>query len=77
MFLKIMGRENAADRDSRKTFALHAHVASVEFVREDGKSIAKVMFDDDSAEEFDVPGNAYLLNDNGDTIAPYGSARAA
>lgn len=75
MYVKIMGRENAADDDSRKMFAVHAHVASAEFVRKDGKAVVEVLFDDDSTERFDVPGNAYVLNDNGDTIASFGAHR--
>lgn len=74
MLLKIMSAENADDSDSRKMFTLHAHVATVEFLRIDGRAVANVIFDNGAEEGFPVPGNAYVMNDTGDTVATFGSA---
>lgn len=75
MFLKIMSGENAADNDSRKMFYLFDRVASVEFLRQEGRAIANVIFDGGAEENFPVPGNAYVMNDMGKTVASFGSAQ--
>lgn len=75
MFLKIMAAENAADDDSRKMFQMHDHVSTCTFVRRGGAVIAEVVFEDDSCETFDVPGNAYLMNAEGITVGSVGSAQ--
>ncbi len=75
MLLKIMGAEDASDSDSRKTFRLLAGVTAVDFARKQGGSaVAGVSFDDGTHEEFEVVGNAYAMNDNGDTVASFGAA---
>jgi hypothetical protein len=82
MLLKIMSAENAADDDSRKTFQLHDGVSTVSFEREpDGlnpggeqRAQAHATFADNTTCVFDVPGNAYVMNDNGKTVASFGSA---
>jgi hypothetical protein len=74
MYLKIMGREDAPDSDSRRLFTLFDHVASADFERERGKAVVHVVFEDDSQETFDVPGNAYLMNQAGNTVASFGAA---
>lgn len=76
MFLKIMsGDEKLADCDSRKTFQLFDKVTCVTFNRApDGEPPrARIVFEgDDDIEDFPVPGNAYLMNDQGKTIASFG-----
>lgn len=74
MLLKIMSDEDAPDSDSRKMFTIFDHVSSAEFARRGGKVVADVVFDDDSDETFDIPGNAYLMNAEGVTVASVGSA---
>lgn len=75
MFLKIMSGEDAPDSDSRKMFKLFDHVSTAEFSRKPGKGVvAEVVFDDDTEESFDIPGNAYLMNAEGITVASVGSA---
>lgn len=80
MFLKMMGDENAPDGDSRKAHQILADVCSVKFVRvgeDQGPRtgcFAFVVFDDGSDEEYELVGNAYVMNDKGDTIDQFGSA---
>lgn len=74
MFLKIMSGEDAADSDSRKTFQLLDNVESAEFKRESDKALVAVLFKNGDTEDFDCPGNAYLMNDAGKTVASFGSA---
>lgn len=74
MYLKIMSAENAADSDLRKMFTLYAHVTSVEFLRIDGRAVANTFFADGDEEGFAVPGNAYVMNEDGKTVASFGSA---
>lgn len=74
MFLKIMSSENAPDSDTRKSFQLLDHVESAEFVREGGSAHVAVLFNDGDREHFPCEGNAYLMNDNGKTVAQFGSA---
>lgn len=74
MLLKIMSAEDAPDNDPRKMFTIFDHVSSAEFVRKAGVVVAEVFFDDESTETFDVPGNAYLMNGAGDTVASVGAA---
>ena len=73
MYLKIMNcRDDAPDNDSRATFVLHDHVVTAEFEREGGRAFVQVLFDDGDKERFPVPGNAYLMNDQGKTVASFG-----
>ena len=74
MFLKITSSEDAPDSDSRKTFQLFDHVESVLFERNGAGPAAVVTFDNGEQERFDLPGNAYLMNDHGKTVASFGSA---
>ncbi len=75
MFLKIMNcGDNAPDEDSRATFTLHDHVATASFSREGGKAFVCATFEDGSdPERFEVPGNAYMMNQAGDTVAHFGA----
>ena len=78
MLLKIMGNEDAPDDDSRKTFQLHSGVLSVIFERDNnGRARVHASFYDRLAftEMFDIPGNAYVMSDQGKTVASFGSAR--
>lgn len=76
MMLKIMGAENAPDSDSRKTFQLIDHVSQVAFEREGDKAFVHIFLDrgDEDIGRFDVPGNCYLMNTEGKTIAQFGAA---
>lgn len=73
MLLKIMGDDDTGDNDSRKTFQLLAHVESAKFERDGDKASVAVLFEDESQETFEVSGNAYLMNDQGDTVARFGA----
>lgn len=80
MYLKMMGDENAPDGDSRKSHQILADVVSVKFVRVEGDQgprvgcFAFVVFADGSDEEYELVGNAYVMNDKGDTIDQFGPA---
>lgn len=74
MFLKIMSGENSPDSDSRKAFHLLDHVESADITRDDGKATVAVTFADGGQEDFEIPGNAYLMNSAGETVATFGSA---
>lgn len=73
MLLKIMGDDDTGDDDSRKTFQLLDQVTSAKFEREGGQARVDVLFDDGAAESFPVHGNVYLMNDQGKTVAHFGS----
>lgn len=78
MYLKMMGDENAPDGDTRKAHQILAGVVSVKFVRvgeDQGPRtgcFAFVVFDDGDDEEYELCGNAYVMNDKGDTIDSFG-----
>jgi hypothetical protein len=74
MYLKIMSGEDAPDDDPRKMFQMHDHVSTCVFLRRGKDVIAEVVFDDDQCETFEVPGNAFLMNAEGLTVASVGSA---
>lgn len=75
MFLKIMSGEDAPDRDARKRFQLLDHVSSAKFVRNGERTASvEVLFEDGEQETFECEGNAYLMNNNGETVAHFGSA---
>jgi hypothetical protein len=76
MYLKIMNDEHGApDSDSRSTFTLHDHVTACDISRDDdGKATLYVTFEKGPAESYDCPGNAYLMNNEGKTIASFGGA---
>lgn len=78
MFLKIMSTQDLPDHDYRKGYEL-IECARVKFVEEDlecsgiscRKKVAKVDFDGDGGVwmSFVLTGNAYIINDNGKTVA--------
>jgi hypothetical protein len=69
-----MSKEDAADNDSRKQYALYSDVKDVEFVRQDdGNGIAVVYFKDGSNRELYCYGNVYVMNDAGKTISAFGA----
>jgi hypothetical protein len=74
MFLKIMSAENLSDSDSRKSFKLLDHVESAEFFRKPEGAQINVLFEGGDNENFPCEGNAYLMNDNGKTVAQFGPA---
>lgn len=73
MYLKIMGDDDAGDDDTRKTFRLLQQVVAVNFDRMGDLAFAQCTFEDDSFEQFEIPGNAYIMNDQGKTIGKFGS----
>jgi hypothetical protein len=80
MYLKIMDAENAPDDDSRKAYRLLSDVVAVKFSRisDIGQgprigTFAFVRFKSGEPETFDIPANAYLMNDNGKTISSWAS----
>ena len=81
MLVKIMGAEDAPDDDSRKTFRVLADVIDVEFIRVTAPDYpypaqVRLLFGRPGTpgETFDVPGNVYVMNDNGKTVASFGSS---
>ena len=79
MLVKIMGAEDAPDDDSRKTFRILADVIDVDFVRSPEHphlAQVRVLFGRPGTpgETFEAPGNVYVMNDNGKTVASFGSA---
>lgn len=74
MYVKIMGDDNTGDDDSRKTFRLLQQVIAVNFDRNgDDTAFVELTFEDKSYEQFEVRGNAYVMNDQGKTIGKFGS----
>lgn len=75
MLLKIMGDDNTGDTDRRKTFQLFDHVESAKFERakKGGAATVAVLFEGGDQETFEVSGNAYLMNAQGDTVASFGA----
>lgn len=81
MIVKITGGENAPDHDARKTHTLLSNVIAVDFTRDPfGTAEARVTFAtgpmnaNTEVETFPVPGNAYVMNEDGKTISSFGSA---
>lgn len=74
MLVKIMSGEDAPDDDTRKVFKILGDVTAAEFSRAKGKPEVEVAFRNGTVETFPCPGNVYLMNDNGDTVASFGSA---
>ena len=74
MYLKLMSSENASDSDSRKQHRILSNIDLIDFNREpDGKAFATVKFtDSDEMERFNLDGNAYVMNDDGETISSFG-----
>lgn len=79
MFVKIMSGEDAPDCDARKTYSLFDNVTAVDFTRniQTKKAEARMVFTDGDPEIVPVEGNAYVMNEAGDTIACFGSAAYA
>lgn len=80
MILKIMLHDNSfADDSPYASHHVHEGVASVRFNDPNSEgptprqpyAQACVTFSDGSSEHFAVPGNAYLMNENGKTISTY------
>lgn len=76
MYLKLMGPEDLADSDSRKTFRMASGVADVSFVRNAQSCEAIVLYEDGQREAFPLEGNVYVLNDSGKTVSSFGVASA-
>lgn len=78
MFLKLMSDENIPDSDTRKSYRLLARVDAVHFNRSpeapepSHNARAYVTFEGGEREEFDLVGNAYVMNDTGKTIEKFG-----
>jgi len=81
MYLKLMGDENAPDGDARKAHQIVSDVISVKFVRvgpEQGPRVgcfAFTRFANGDEGEYELLGNAYVMNDKGDTIDHFGPAQ--
>jgi hypothetical protein len=75
MLLKLMSNENKADVDTSKGCTIISNVKSVNYHiddKVDSKSmLMTIILTDDSAQEFILQGNAYLMNDNGKTIQSF------
>lgn len=89
LIVKIMSDEDTADTDTRKSFAIHAGVASAIFERlpaykADGDGQPEtperpwltLIFTDKAmeSEAFQPRGNVYVMNEQGKTVASYGIA---
>lgn len=80
MYLKLMGDENAPDGDTRKSHQILDNVISVKFVRvgpDQGPRVgvfAFTRFANGDEEEYELAGNAYVMNDKGVTIDQFGCA---
>ncbi len=75
MLVKIMGPEDAPDADTRKSFILFDNVAMVSFLRhQDGTAVAQIDQPDHPIESFEIVGNAYVLNSDGEEIVAFGAA---
>lgn len=86
LIVKIMSDEDTADTDPRKSFALHAGVATAIFERrgdgtsDDPRTFTQpwltLIFADKalSAESFEPRGNVYVMNEGGKTISSFGVA---
>ena len=73
--VKIMSSEDIPDSDSRKGFHLISGVKSVMPMRgEDGRAFVSLHYPDGSGEHVEIQGNAYIMNENGKTIAAFGCA---
>lgn len=76
MLLKLMGQENMADEDSRKTSQIIDDVQEVKFTYLfTGEAALAVQYRRPNrgvtSETFVLKANAYLMNDNGKTIQGY------
>jgi hypothetical protein len=76
LMVKLMSAEDTPDTDSRKAYELFTDVLKVEFNRgEGGEAYMDLLFrDSEDVETFDVPGNVYVMNENGKTISSFGGA---
>jgi hypothetical protein len=67
MYLKIMSAEDLPDSDPKKSFRI-LEILDASFTNGE----ASVTFVDSlDAETFDIPANAYLMNESGKTVAQY------
>ena len=76
LLVKLMSCEDTPDTDSRKAYELFTDVLKVEVNRgEGGEAYMDLLFKDgEDVETFDVPGNVYVMNENGKTISSFGGA---
>lgn len=75
MYVKVMGPENVPDDDTRKTFRLLQQVVDVSFTRDKEEAILTAKLESGDVVKYAVPGNVYILNDQGKTIESFGVAR--
>lgn len=75
MFLKVMSEQDLADTDSRKPFQLFGDIKHCVFMRDEEGPRAIATFSDGLPVGVNIPGNAYLMNNHGKTVASFGSAR--
>lgn len=76
MYLKLMSGETISDGDIRKRFTMIDNIARVDFEREpkgEGKTQPQVhvRYNSGEHETFPLVGNAYLLNEQGQTIGRF------
>lgn len=77
MLLKMMGGWAIPDHDTRQTFRMVARVSAVHFerLRAPDEAIwsaeAMVTFENGEVERFRLNGNAYLMNNEGKTVATF------
>ncbi len=68
MFVKIMSSIDQADKDQSKCYSIYDCSGVVFKVLEDKGPVAILEHELGSTELIPVPGNVYVLNNNGDTI---------
>jgi hypothetical protein len=75
MLVKLMGNESLSDNDTTKTYQLISKIISIKFSRivSDHLSYAKLVFEDESSEEFELVGNVYIFTDSGISLSNFGS----
>lgn len=75
MYLKIMSDEDLPDSDSRKSFTIIANVRDAQFYRNPGAfpCVAYFLHDEDEGTVC-LAGNAYLMSEEGKTVAAFGHA---
>lgn len=69
MFVKLYEDFNMADEDSRKPYRLIECDEAVFFRNDEGKAMVSIYRDDLCVRTMALHGNAYIMNDNGRSIA--------
>jgi hypothetical protein len=79
MHVKIMGPEGLPDEDPRKTFSVYSGICRATFRRDaDGKASVEVYCSSDlEANVLDLSTTAYVMNEQGRTIATFNSRTTA